>query len=141
MKNIWAKYKGWVFLIIILIGIINVNWFFNKNSISQEEFFNNAVTTSYRESYEGVVIDKYHEKRGDREMIVIENNGTKRIFDYVYEKRDLFNFIKINDTLIKKGNTNRIQVKRNNFDTIIPLKFEKIKGFNIYSKNNNLIEQ
>jgi hypothetical protein len=139
LKKIWKKYKGWAISIVMLIGIVSVIWFFNKNYITQEEFFNNAVSNSYIESYSGVVVDKYYEKNGGRDRIVVENNGVKRIFDFVYETGELHDFVQINDTLIKIKNTNQILIKRNNFDTLFPLKFENLKGSDIYSKGNELI--
>lgn len=109
--------------------------------MSQEEFFNKAVSGSYQKSYKGIVIKKYYNKDHGRDIIIIENKGFKRIFDLVYEKKELYSFIKINDTLIKEIKTNYLRIKRKNLDTILYLKFENIKGSDIYSNRNNLIEK
>tara|TARA_R100001369_G_C3294575_1_gene164553 strand:+ start:252 stop:638 length:387 start_codon:yes stop_codon:yes gene_type:complete len=126
-------------MILILIGIINTIWFFNKNSISQEDFFNNAVKTSYHRSYDGIVKRKYYQKEGGRNTIVIEKNGFETHFDYVYEKSYLYEFIEIGDTLIKRNRNNSIVIKRAELDTTINLKFENLKGAELYSEKNEFL--
>lgn len=129
MRVIQTKYKLLILTIIILIGIVNVIWFFKKTQISKEEFFNTAVSNSYKESYHGIVLEKYYDKYNHgRDVIVIENNGIKTKFDFVYQKKELYDFININDTLTKTVNTNFIRIKRKDLDTIIPLEFEMLKG-------------
>jgi hypothetical protein len=109
---------------------VNVIWFFKQNEISQGDFFNTAVSNSYQESYDGVVLEKYYDKYNHgKDVIVIENNGIKTKLDLSYEKKELYDFINIEDTLTKKINTNSLRIKRKNLDTIIALKFENIKGF------------
>jgi hypothetical protein len=112
LKKVWTKYKGLMFLILILIGIINTIWFFKKNSISQEDFFNKAVSDSYKESYDGIVKRKFYLKEGGRNVVVLEKNGIKTQIDFVYEKPNLYEFIDIGDTLIKKNGSNSIIIKR-----------------------------
>ena len=133
------KYKGWIFPILILIGIINTIWFFEKNDISQEEFFNQAVKTSYYRSYEGIVKRKFYLKEGGRNVFVLEKNGKTLQTDYVYEKPNLYEFIEIGDTLIKRNGTNSVIIKRSELDTTIYLKFENLKGAELYSKNNKYL--
>jgi len=106
---------------------------------SQEEFFNNAVKTSYDRTYDGIVKHKYHLKEGNRGIIVIEKSGLKTELDYIYEKQNLYELIKIGDTIIKRKRTNSIAIKRNELDTIINLKFENIKGAELYSENNKYL--
>jgi hypothetical protein len=133
------KYKGWIFLILILIGIINTIWFFEKNDISQEEFFNQAVKTSYNRSYEGIVKRKFYLKEGGRNVFVLEKNGKPLQTDYVYEKPNLYEFMEIGDTLIKRNGTNSVIIKRSELDTTIYLKFENLKGAELYSENNKYL--
>jgi hypothetical protein len=133
------KYKGWIFPILILIGIINTIWFFEKNDISQEEFFNQAVKTSYYRSYDGIVKRKFYLKEGGRNVFVLKKNGKNLQLDYVYEKPNLYEFMEIGDTLIKQNGTNSVIIKRSELDTTIYLKFENLKGAELYSENNKYL--
>ena len=135
------KYKGWIFPILILIGIINTIWFFEKNDISQEEFFNQAVKTSYYRSYDGIVERKFYLKEGSRNVFVLEKNGKTLQLDYVYEKPNLYEFMEIGDTLIKRNGTNSVIIKRSELDTTIYLKFENLKGAESYSENNQYLKK
>lgn len=135
------KYKDWIFPILILIGIINTIWFFEKNDISQEEFFNQAVKTSYYRSYDGIVKRKFHLKEGGRNVFVLEKNGKTLQLDYVYEKPNLYEFMEIGDTLIKRNGTNSVIIKRSELDTTIYLKFGNLKGAELYSVNNQYLNK
>ena len=95
MKKLWTKYKGLIFPILILIGIINTIWFFTKNDISQEDFFNKAVSDSYNESYDGIVKRKFYLKESGRNVFILEKNGITMQLDYVYENPNLYEFIKL----------------------------------------------
>ncbi|WP_282032689.1 hypothetical protein [Winogradskyella eximia] len=136
MKKLWTKYKGLIFPILILIGIINTIWFFTKNDISQEDFFNKAVSDSYNESYDGIVKRKFYLKEGGRNVFILEKNGITMQLDYVYENPNLYEFIKVGDTLIKRNGTNSVIIKRSELDTTIYLKFENLKGAELYSEKN-----
>ena len=128
-------------MFLILLGIINVIYFFNNNLISQEEFFNKAVYNSFKESYRGIVTNKYRDvDNHSRDLIIIQNNKTRKSLDFVYHRKELYNFIKINDTLIKDINTNHLKIKRKNLDTIISFGFENIKNSGVFSQKNNFIE-
>jgi hypothetical protein len=135
------KYKGWIFPILILIGIINTIWFFEKNNISQEDFFNKAVSNSYNESYDGIVKRKFYLKEGGRNVFILEKNGITMQLDFVYEKPNLYEFMEIGDTLIKKSGTNSIIIKRSQLDTTLYLKFENLKGAESYSENNQYLNK
>jgi hypothetical protein len=139
LKKVWTKYKGLIFPVLILIGIINTIWFFEKNNISQEDFFNKAVSDSYNESYDGIVKRKFYIKEGGRNVFILEKNGITMQLDYVYEKSNLYEFMEIGDTLIKRKGTNSIIIKRSELDTTIYLKFENLKGAELYSENNKYL--
>jgi hypothetical protein len=141
LRKFIKKYKGWIFPILILIGIINTIWFFEKNYISQEDFFNKAVSDSYNESYNGIVKRKFYLKEGGRNVFILEKNGITMQLDYVYEKPNLYEFMEIGDTLIKKSGTNSIIIKRSKLDTTMYLKFENLKGAESYSKNNQYLNK
>lgn len=141
MTNFWTKYKGWIFPILILIGIINTIWFFEKNDISQEDFFNKAVSDSYNESYDGIVKRKFYLKEGGRNVFILEKNGITMQLDFVYEKPNLYEFMEIGDTLIKRNGTNSIIIKRSELDTTIYLKFENLKGVESYSETNRYLNK
>ncbi len=134
-----SKYKFSFFLILILIGIITTIRFFDKNVISQEEFFNELVENSFRESYDGIVKQKYYLKEGGRDVIVLEKNGINTRLDYIHEKSNLYEFIKIGDTVIKKNGSNSITIKRLELDTTIYFKFDKVKNAELYSENNKYL--
>lgn len=135
------KYKDWIFPILILIGIINTIWLFKKNDFSQEDFFNKAVSESYNESYDGIVKQKFYLKEGGRNVFVLEKNGITMQLDYVYEKPNLYGFIEIGDTLIKRNGTNSIIIKRSELDTTIYLKFENLKGAKSNYENNQYLNK
>jgi hypothetical protein len=141
LKKVWTKYKGLIFPVLILIGIINTIWFFEKNNISQEDFFNKAVSDSYNESYDGIVKRKFYIKEGGRNVFILEKNGITMQLDYVYEKSNLYEFMEIGDTLIKRKGTNSIIIKRSELDTTIYLKFENLKGAESYSVNNQYLNK
>ncbi|GGZ94705.1 MULTISPECIES: hypothetical protein [Flavobacteriaceae] len=136
MKRLWKKYKILIFPILILIGFINTVWFFDKHSISEEDFFNNAVKTSYNKSYDGIITQKFYKKEGGRDIIVLEKNGITTQMDFVYQNPILYQYLKVGDTLIKTKNSNSIVVKRAKLDTTINLTFENLKGVKKYSINN-----
>lgn len=141
MKKIWTKYKGLLFSVLILIGIINTIWFLKKNDVSQEDFFNKAVSDSYNESYNGIVQRKFYLKEGGRNVFILEKSGITMLLDYVYEKPSLYEFMEIGDTLIKRKGANSIIIKRSELDTTIYLKFENLKGAELYSKNNKYLNK
>ncbi len=140
MKEFWKKYK--LLILILLFAVIGINGLKNIPEhffYSQEEFFNNAVSESYNESYDGIVKRKFYLKEGGRDVIILNKNGITRQFDFVYENPNLYEFIKVGDTLIKKSGTNSIIIRRSELDTIINLKFENLKGAELHSDNNKYL--
>jgi hypothetical protein len=130
-------------LIVILIIGFGLLAIFNLKNIpeyffwSDEEFFNNAVSTSFDESYHGVVIEKYHDQ--GRNIILIKNDNGLKSLDYVYQKKAIYKWVSIGDSIIKKTETNTIRIKNSRFDTLILLKFDNLKGYEIYSKKTNCL--
>ena len=59
--------------------------------------------------------------------------------DFVYERPNLYEFIKIEDTPIKRNGSNSIVIKRSELDTTIYFKFENLKGAELYSENNKYL--
>ncbi len=109
--------------------------------MSQDDFFNKAVSDSYNQSYDGIVKQKFYIKEGGRNVFILEKNGITMQLDYVYEKPNLYEFMQIGDTLIKRNGTNSIIIKRSELDTTIYLKFENLKGAELYSENNKYLNK
>ena len=133
------KNKPTIFLFLILLGIITTIRFFIKNTESQEDFFNELVESTFKESYDGIIKQKYYQKEGGRDIIVLHKNGIETKLEYPYEKPNFYKFLKIGDTLIKKKDTNSIIIKRLELDTIIHFKFDNVKGSQLYSENNKFL--
>ncbi len=114
------------FFISTLIGVIVTIHFFISQYQSDEDFFNEAVNNSFTRSYDGTVINKFIS--GARKKIVLDNGTLKTEIDFIYEKFDIYEIIKLGDTLIKNENSLNLELKSKNFDTIIQFKFEHIKG-------------
>ncbi len=128
------KKKEILFIILIGAGFIITSIFFSKNYKSQEDFYNQAVNEILLESYYGVVVNKFYDKYNHgRNKVIISHNNIENALDFVYEKQEIYNFIKIGDTLIKEKNLLEFQIKRKNLDTVIKLKFENIKGYEDFS--------
>ncbi len=107
-----SKHKFTIFLILLLLGIVTTINLFTKNVVSQEEFFNDLVENSFRESYSGIVKKKYYLREGGRDVIVLLKDGIKTRLDYIHEKQNLYEFIEVGDTVIKKNGSNSIIIKR-----------------------------
>ncbi len=121
--------KNKIVLIIIAVCLFISAFFLRCRSKTQEDFYNESVAEVLAEAYNGIVVSKYYDKfNHGTNKVIISNNGDEKELNFVYEKPDLYNFIKIEDTLIKEKNLLFLQIKRKNLDTVIELKFENIKG-------------
>jgi hypothetical protein len=136
-----SKHKFTIFLILLLLGIVTTINLFTKNVVSQEEFFNDLVENSFRESYSGIVKKKYYLREGGRDVIVLLKDGLKTRLDYIHEKQNLYEFIEVGDTVIKKNGSNSIIIKRSELDTTIYFKFDNVKSSELYSKNNKFLNK
>jgi hypothetical protein len=112
-----------------------------KNYESREEIFNEIVENSFKESYEGIIKKKYYLKERGFDVVILEENGTEIQLDYLHEKPNFYDFLKIGDTLIKQNDSNSIIIKRSELDTTIYFKFDNVKGSDLYSKNNDFLNK
>jgi hypothetical protein len=126
------------FFIIISLGIITTFFFFNDIYESPDDFYPNAVKKSFVRSYNGAVVKKF--VSGARKKIVLNNSSFSEEIDFIYEKFDIYEFIQLEDILIKEKNSLDLQIKRGSFDTIIHLKFENIKGSEKYASPVELLD-
>ena len=121
------------YIAICLIGFLIFLIFFLK-PLSQRDFYDQVVNSVLQEEYIGSVIDKYIDKNEHNfKKLVIDQNGQHKTILLNFESIQLFDFIKVGDTLVKKKNLLQLEIKRKNLDTIIPLKFENVKGHEKYS--------
>lgn len=126
---------------IILLGVIVTAIFFKKNYVSHEDFYIETVKNEALESYHGIVINKFYDKYNHgRDIIVLDQGVTEIEVDLVYQNPNLYKFIEIGDTLIKKKKSLNLQIKRKNFDTIIQFKFENIKGYERFKSPLKLVD-
>ncbi|MCL5130564.1 hypothetical protein [Algibacter sp. L4_22] len=125
-------------LILLFILAVGLN---SCDNLTQKEFFDKIVYDEYHSNYEGIVTEKYIDKKNHARPIIIIRH---KIFgdnkkDFVFQSSGLFDFIKIGDTLTKKTESLKINLKRKNLDTIIMLDFDNIKE-KYYSENKYVTE-
>lgn len=114
------------YLILFFLLSIGLN---SCDNLTQKEFFDKIVYDEYHSNYEGIVTDKYIDKQNHaRPIIIIQHQifgDTKK--DFVFQSSELFDFIKIGDTITKKNGSLKFNLKRKNLDTIIKLDFDNVK--------------
>ncbi|PKQ46752.1 hypothetical protein [Confluentibacter flavum] len=113
------------------------------DNLTQKEFFDKIVYDEYHSNYEGLVTEKYIDKQNHAIPIIIIRN---QIFgdnkkDFVFQSSELFDFIKVGDTITKKRESLLINIKRKNLDTLIKLDFDNIKGKEKYYSENKFITE
>ncbi len=118
-----------IFLALVLIGVAMTIYFFVDIDMSQKSFYDHAVENSKNRSYRGVVVKKnYDQNDGGREKIVLasELDGLLEM-DFIYEKPNLYEYIKVGDTLEKKKKSLELRILRGNQDTTFILEFKNLK--------------
>jgi len=126
------------YLILFFLLSIGLN---SCDNLTQKEFFDKIVYDEYHSNYEGIVTDKYIDKQNHaRPIIIIQHQifgDTKK--DFVFQSSELFDFIKIGDTITKKNGSLKFNLKRKNLDTIIKLDFDNVKKKEKYYSENKYI--
>ncbi|NVN18056.1 hypothetical protein GUA46_06870 [Muricauda sp. HICW] len=126
--------KKWILIsitaLLIIWVVVTIN-LFNREVVSQEKFFDQAVKQVYKENFHGLVTKKYIDKNNRGRKKIVLDHGAEEV-DLVYEKSELYDFIRLNDSIEKKKNTLYLRIKRNDKDTLIILKFENVKGYSNY---------
>jgi len=130
------KSKASIVIIAIILSTLGSLLIFNNilnrriNRFYQPSFFEHVVEDYYSVEYKGKVVNVYIDKsqHNFKKVDILEVDQVKTI-RWDYEKPDVFNFITIGDSLIKKRNSLYFNLKRQELDTIIELKFENIKGY------------
>jgi len=120
------------FSFIILLGT------FGCDSTTDKEYFDKIVYDDFHTKYDGIVVDKYISKYDHgRHVIELKNEifGVDKI-DFSFQSLELFNQIKIGDTILKERKSISLKIKRKNLDTIVDLDFGKLKGSNKYYYEN-----
>ena len=111
--------------------------------MSQKEFFDKMVYDAYYSNYEGIVTDKYIDRQDhSRSIIIIRHpifGDIKR--DFSFQSDQIFNFIKIGDSITKKNESLLIKLKRSHLDTIIKLDFGNLKGVKKYYAKNSYVNE
>jgi hypothetical protein len=110
---------------------------------TQKEFFNRIVYSQYHSNYEGVITDKYIDKydHGRRIIVIEEKIFGENKKDFSFLSSELFRFIKIGDTIIKKNKSLSINIIRKNIVTNIKLDFREIKGYKKFHSENQYLSQ
>ncbi len=118
------KHFGKVLFVIITIGMIMIAaWYFIKVpplKVPPEKIIENYK----KESYSGVVLDKYidEQQHGYHKVILKEENG-QRVILFDDETGGVFDYIKKDDTLRKLSGSLKVQLTRKNLDTLISMSF------------------
>ncbi|WP_298475868.1 hypothetical protein [uncultured Maribacter sp.] len=110
---------------------------------SPKEKFDKFVFDEYHSKYDGIVVEKYFDKKDhNRHIIQIEHKtfGINKK-DFTFQSLQLFDFIKVGDTLLKDNKSIKLRIKRINLDTVIPLDFGNVKGVDLYYWENQYVKQ
>ncbi|MGE4288586.1 MAG: hypothetical protein AB7E36_07855 [Salinivirgaceae bacterium] len=132
LKNFWF----WIFIIIISIAIV-----VNKLQDSDKSY--QLVIDSYRnKSFYGVIVNKYQDKQNHNyKTILISNSGGAKSVVIEWELGDLYNYLQINDSVIKEKGNLFVKVWREDLDTVLFMKFySDDKPFFVDSSNYNSIK-
>tara|TARA_R110000868_G_scaffold81480_2_gene230625 strand:+ start:1084 stop:1335 length:252 start_codon:yes stop_codon:yes gene_type:complete len=81
------------------------------------------------------------EKDHNRHIIILKNNDGRDRRDFTFQSLNLFNFLKVGDSISKERKSIDLVIKRHELDTVIPLDFGNIKGWEIYSLDNPYISK
>lgn len=113
--------------ILMILVIIGGLWFINTRHPKNKDFF--EVNTSYKnERYSGRTLKKFvDENQHYYHKVVLNSNGYNDLSDVIYldSQIDLFNFIEVGDSLIKKSGEMQVRIIREseNLDTIYQMQF------------------
>jgi len=107
------------FLIVFLIIIFLVNVIFKIFNIDLIPK-SNSTRFGYADfDIEGVVIRKFLNKKHNYPTISIKIKDTVRDFLLVHDKNNLFEFIKISDSVFKDSGDFNVRIKRDAIDTTL----------------------
>ena len=128
------------YIVLLLLLTVELN---SCDNLNEKEFFDKIVHDEYHSSYEGIVTEKYIDKQNHgRPIIIIRHQvfGVKKK-DLVFQSSNLFDFIKIGDTITKEYKSLLLNLKRKNLDTLIKLDFDNIKGKEKYYSENKYLNE
>lgn len=129
--------RHFILLFLLTVGLNSCD------NLTQKEFFDKIVYDEYHSNYQGIVVEKYIDKQNHARPIIIirhQKFGDNKK-DFVFQSSELFDFIKIGDTMTKKTESLKINLKRKNLDTVIKLNFNNIKGKEKYYSENKYITE
>lgn len=92
----------------------------------EHSFTTEDVAHSFRnKEYSGLVVQKYvdYDEHAFQKVIVKHEYGERTIL-FNQETGGVFNFIEVNDSIIKELDTLAVRIIRNNLDTLIIMKFD-----------------
>jgi|GEM_PF-1526293 len=117
-----------VSIFLVILGGYIVFTFITEMIPSPEEQREGILRTSRDLEYSGVVTNKFIDKKEHNfRKVVIQENGQKRTILYNFENGGLFDFISINDSIIKTEGNLKVQIIRSNLDTVINMSFSFLK--------------
>lgn len=110
---------------------------------SQKEKFDKLVHDEYHSKYGGVVVTKYIDDNDHNRRIIEITHKTFGIRkkDLTFQSLELFDFIKVGDTLEKDIKSIKLRIRRMHLDTLIPLDFGNVKGNKLYYWENQYVKQ
>lgn len=110
-------------LIVVFIGFAIVYLFASK--VNEMNDFNPSKYYINKE-FSGVVKNKFiNKKQHNQQIIILENRKIKDTIIFNFVMGEVYEFIKIGDTLSKKRNSLDLHLKGNDVDTIIQMKIYK----------------
>lgn len=83
-----------------------------------------GVLSSYRaKEFSGVIINKFNNRKEHNfRDIIIDENNIERTIEFYFDIGGLFDFLAINDSIIKTKNNLQVRIIRKDFDTTINMK-------------------
>ena len=110
-------------LSLIGIPIIGLFLFF---IIAESVKSTSSISDSYKdEEYSGKIIEKYIDRKEHNfKKVIIDGEYRERTILFNHETGGLYDFFRINDSVIKVRETLDIRIIREDCDTIIKMKFE-----------------
>ncbi len=116
-----------IWLITGAIGLLFIIIWFSQIIPTPEEDINMAVNAYKIEEYEGLIVDKFIDRKEHNfKKVIINENNQQRVILFDIEISGLYDFLEIGDSIIKNKGELRVRVIRNELDTILKMKFAAI---------------
>ena len=111
-----------IIALIICIIILIVSKSFDHESFTKHHSGKEPFMPNLHKAYKGTVVNKYVDrKQHNYKTIELKLNDTLEYFHILNGSSELFDYLKIHDSVIKLNFGNEIIVRRNNIDSLFYL--------------------